>query len=118
MKHLIERLRLLFNNQASSTGEQTDFNFVKARKAIKKELMQSKETGKAIGIYCPAIGEGMFLTCVEDISTVDGEETVSLKPYDMQGILLQRNQLSLSEIKSVCLMNCLYKNPLFRELVH
>jgi hypothetical protein len=74
--------------------------------------------GKVIGIYCPALGEGMFLTGVDDILTVESEEIIVLKPYDMNGILLHRNTISITEIRSVCPFDSFYINPMIKNEKH
>lgn len=88
---------------------------VKQRRYIRKELFSSRATCKALGIYCPTLGEGMFLTAVDDMISGEKEEIVVLKPYDMNGILLPRTHLSISEIRSVCPFESLYENPLIKE---
>jgi hypothetical protein len=84
----------------------------KQRRAIREALAESRDTGKVIGIYSPVLGDGMFLTCVDEIYSQEKEEIVVLKPYDMNGVLLVRNTLSLSEIKSICPFESFYVNPL------
>jgi hypothetical protein len=84
----------------------------KHRKAIREALSESCATGKVVGVYSPVLGDGMFLTCVDQISVHERDEIVVLKPYDMNGVLLVRTDLSIAEIKSVCPFASFYINPL------
>lgn len=85
---------------------------IKQRKTIREALIESRGTGKVIGVYCPVLGEGMFLTCVDEVTAQGKDEIIVLKPYDMNGVLLVKNELSLSAIKSVCPFESFYVNPL------
>jgi hypothetical protein len=100
----------------------SNFQFIRSKKGILRELTFSKQTGYVIGINSPGLGEGMFLTTVADIFSVENEEIVVLKPYDIQGICLHRTHLSIDEIISVCPFNTEYVAPavpsLNKELVH
>jgi hypothetical protein len=87
---------------------------VKQRSMIRKQLTKSKGSGKVLGVYCPIIGNGMFLTGVDDIILADKQETVVLKPYDMNGILLIPNQVPLIAIRSVCPFESFYINPVVK----
>jgi hypothetical protein len=111
---LFEKFKEGFLSQFEATPTPTSpIKIVKQRKSIRKELMDCKENGKVLGIYCPAIGEGMFLAGIDDILITDkGEEVIVLCPYDMNGILIQRNQIAMSEIKSVCPFDTFYIHPI------
>jgi hypothetical protein len=118
MNSFIEKLRdgLLSSFEIPAhPHEPVKIKIVKQRKYIRKELLNSKETGTAIGVYCSALGEGMFLTAVDDIIGVENDEVVVLKPLDMNGIILQRNHIGLNEIQSVCPFDSLYSNPLIKK---
>jgi hypothetical protein len=78
-------------------------------------LTENKGSGKVLGVYCPIIGNGMFLTGVDDIILADKQETVVLKPYDMNGILLIPNQVPLTAIRSVCPFESFYINPIVKD---
>lgn len=85
--------------------------FLRSRKAILKELVRSRENRTVIGVYAAALGEGMFITSVDDIYVDDTEEIIVLKRYDLSGLILPRTELSLSEIQAICPFDLVYKNP-------
>jgi hypothetical protein len=116
----IERIRtyLSANSESLFAGLNPSLRMVKSRKGIIKELVNSKNTGTVLGIYCPALGEGMFLTGVEDFFTAGTEQIVELKRYDLNGVLLQRDHISLAEIKTVCPFRSMYTNPVFNKKTH
>lgn len=111
MINIMDNLKSLFKVQTGPTNSL--IRIIKNRKGVLKSLVDSHENGSVIGIYCPNLGEGMFLVGVEDISNEESEEVITFKKYDLNGILLQRNHVSVSEIKSVCPFNAPYVNPLF-----
>lgn len=83
---------------------------------ILKILMESKETGKAVGISSPLMGDGFFTTAVEDIILVDGETIISLIPYDSTGFMLPASKLKLSQITAVCPFRSKFNNPILKNL--
>ena len=85
--------------------------FIKPRKAILKALEDSKERGNFIGVYSRVFGEGMFLTCVDDIERDGKGEVIVFATYDMSGHILSRTRVSIEEIKMVCPFNKAYVNP-------
>jgi hypothetical protein len=95
--------------QTKSSG----LSFIKTNPEIFDLLTQSKATGALIGVYSPRLGEGMFLTRVESIhmETMHKEKIVVLNRYDMSGHILATTRVALSEIRTVCPFNQVYKNP-------
>ncbi len=83
---------------------------------ILKILIESKETGKAVGISSPLMGEGFFTTAVEDIILVEGETIISLTPYDSTGFMLPQSKLKLGQITAVCPFRSKFKNPILKNL--
>jgi hypothetical protein len=64
-------------------------------------LRHSKDHGNVIGISSPFLGNGIFITAVDDV--IENYETVVLlKPIDVNGGTLAKNILRLSEITSAC----------------
>src|SRR5688500_265286 len=120
--NLIEKVKALVLGQRElrfQNGdrlEMANLEIIKTRSEILKELNSSKALGKLIGVYASSIGEGMFLTGVEDVYKGEKEVIVVLKPYDVGGNILQRNYLSLSEIKGVCPFNYLYSHPFIEKI--
>jgi hypothetical protein len=85
---------------------------IRQRKTIRESLQESRLTGKVVGIYSAVLGEGMFLVCVDDIATLNEGEIITFKPYDMNGVLLVRNTIALTEIRSVCPFESFYIDPI------
>jgi hypothetical protein len=116
MRNLFTKLKEgLFPSFDSVVWEPASIRIIKLRSIIRKEILMSRDSGKVLGVYCPVLGDGMFLTCVDDVVNGDGQEIVVFKPYDMNGHLLQRNQLAIAEIRSVCPFDSYYVNPLIKE---
>jgi hypothetical protein len=117
--NIIEKLKTLIHSQQQKfiTHHPANFEFriTRKRKGILQELRWSKEHGKAVGIYSSILGEGMFVTGIEDIYEWDKDTIIVLKPYDLGGLVLQRNYLSLSEIKGICPFNFIYRHPLINK---
>jgi len=59
---------------------QTELN--RLRKATLKKLSRIKQTGQTIAISSPALGDGEFISSVEDIYTSGADEIVVLKWSD------------------------------------
>jgi hypothetical protein len=116
MKNFIEKLRDGIMSPFEHQPQQLNsLHLLKQRSLIRKQLIESKGTGKVLGVYCPIIGNGMFLTGVDDIILTDKHEMVVLKPYDMNGILLVPNQVPLTAIRSVCPFESFYINPIVKD---
>jgi hypothetical protein len=96
---------------ANKALDERSLNFLRSRTSIRDGLMRSKHSGTVIGVYSRALGEGMFITSVDDIYPDNDEEIIVLKRYDLSGLILQRTDLSLSEIKAVCVFDMIYRNP-------
>lgn len=75
---------------------------------ILRLLIHSKEYGNVVGLCSPTLGAGVFITAVENI-VHNYEVTVQLKPYDVNGVLLNTNILRLSDIKSACAFRSKYE---------
>jgi hypothetical protein len=115
MKQFVEKFKGILFKQIPSknSADQEELRFIRNRKGILSALSHSKESQNIIGIISPVLGEGMFLTAVDEIDITGQEAVVVLKQYDMSGHILVRTHLSLDEFKSVCLFQMLYKNPFF-----
>ena len=113
--NFIDKLRSIVfgpvKTQIQLTHGEKALEIIKNRSAILQELNLCKEKGRLVGIYAGPLGDGMFLTGIEDIYKWEKETIIVLKPYDIGGNILQRNYLSLSEIKGVCPFIYTYKNP-------
>jgi hypothetical protein len=94
------------------------FDFRVDPKDILKALLDSKDTGMAIGIKSVTLGKGMFVTVVDDILLGDGRDntTIILKGYDFTGHVLDTNTVRLTDIEGVCLFNSKFGNPIMKTL--
>jgi hypothetical protein len=96
----------------------TPFDFLKLPKDILKALLDSKESGTAIGIKSHVLGKGMFVTAVEDILIGDGNENtrIILKGYDFTGHILETNVVPFTDIEGVCVFDSKFGNPILRTI--
>jgi hypothetical protein len=89
-------------------------DFLKDPKDILVSLIHSRDHGNAVGIISPKLGEGVFITAVEDVRVSDTCEIV-LKMHDMTGFFLRTNMLKLSEITGVYPFQSEFKNPVLKK---
>jgi hypothetical protein len=114
MMTLMKKFKAVLQKHGSGMlTDTTELEFIKTRKLILRELATSRDAGTVVGINSPALGEGLFITAVEDLYSARGGDVVHLKPYAMSGHILPRTQLSLTEIRSVCSFKTIYRNPIF-----
>src|SRR5687768_16730523 len=117
MKSFAEKIKsLVLSKEERREQQYTPFDFVKTRKAVLKELIISKQSGNLLGLYSKALGEGMFLTGVEDIEQHGKEVVIVFSRYDMSGNILSRTRLSLGEIQMVCPFNQTYRHPIISSV--
>lgn len=90
----------------------TPFKFLKDRNGILKTLTESLASGKLVGVYSRALGEGMFLTGVANVEGEGKTKVITFETYDLSGQILNRTSVSLDEIKMVCPFEVQYINPL------
>jgi hypothetical protein len=80
--------------------------FVKIRKAILREITNSKRSGQLLSVNCTALGSGTLLTAVEDIYEAGKDEMmVVFKWYDKNSHILSMTHVSLDEISAVSPVN-------------
>jgi hypothetical protein len=116
MNPIIEKIKSLLGLNATIVRvESPPLDFVKSKKSILRELVFAKQSGNLIGIYCSALGEGMFLTGVEAIEPAMKDEVIVFGQYDLSGKILLRTELALEEIQMVCPFNKPYRSPFFRN---
>jgi hypothetical protein len=113
LKNFAEKIRSLIAPKKGAEKDHSPFEFVKSKKAILKELVISKKIKNVVGVYCDVLGEGMFLTAVEDIERTESAEIIVFYQYDITGRLLIRTRVELDKIQLVCPFNTTYENPLF-----
>jgi hypothetical protein len=81
-------------------------------------LYESKNRGTVVGISAPILGNGVFLTAVDDIKELDEDYSIQLKGYDITGYILERNRIRLSDIRAVCPFTSPFVNPYLKELTN
>lgn len=86
------------------------------REDIFQEVLKSKIHGNVIGINSARLGEGMFLTAVEDLLLDHQDLVVILKPYDTTGLFFPTNRIKLGEIRSVFPFQSPFVNPFLDKL--
>jgi hypothetical protein len=91
-------------------------NLTRESQEILKIIVSGKEQGNTIGISSPLLGEGFFITAVENIILEDGETTILFKPFDVTGFMLPTNKLRLAEIEAACPLISEFQNPVLRSL--
>jgi|GEM_PF-1301540 len=120
MKNIAENFKNLFETAPSGTsGTERNvgmrINIITSRRGIGKTLFESKETGKVVGVYSPALGEGMLLLGVHDVDANHSDPLIIFENYDLNGIRLQRNAIPLNEIRSVCPFDSGYEDPFAKK---
>jgi hypothetical protein len=93
-----------------------DFAFISEASEVLFALRESKTNGTVVGISAPILGNGVFLTAVQDIQPIDGDFLITLKGYDITGYILERNKIRLTGIRGVCPFRSVFKNPYLKEL--
>lgn len=78
-------------------------------------LNESKQSGTAVGINAPSLGNEIYITAVEDI-VIGKDITVILKNYDITGYILGTNKLKIGDIKSVYPFKSTFENPYMRTM--
>lgn len=77
-------------------------------------LTESKQSGTAVGISAPSLGDDeIYVTAVDDI-VVGQDIMIVLKNYDITGYMLGTNKLKIGDIKSVYPFKSPFENPYMR----
>lgn len=111
---MLTSVRKLFVREASRPEGLEQMKVIRSRKEMLRSITIARDSQCVLGIYSPALGDGMFFTGVLSIVDEHGEVIINFSQYDMNGVLLMRTELALSEIKSVCLFPFKYENPLIK----
>jgi hypothetical protein len=93
-----------------------EVKFLRNEKQMLHHIRLCKRSGGLIGVYADVLGQGMFLTTVEDIEEDDDGTAIVLKPFDMSGRLLKRSTLALKDINAICPFNQMYVEPRVQEI--
>jgi hypothetical protein len=94
-----------------------EYNFTSNPIEILEALTGSKHEEKMVALIVPSIGEGLFITAVDDIVEEGGEAWIILKHYDSTGFMIERNRIGLSEIVGACTLNSKWKNPFMKIVI-
>src|SRR5688572_17842845 len=95
-------LTKLFRKNERAQQTTGGLEFIRFKKNLINSLILAHKAGTAVGIYSNVLGDGMFVTGIEDIYDYEDDYIIHLKRYDVLGTILIRNTISLSEIKAVC----------------
>jgi hypothetical protein len=92
-----------------------DLAFISEQEEILKVLYESKNQGSVVGISASILGNGIFLTGVDNIIEANDNFIIVLKGYDVTGYILERNKIRLTDIRSVCPFKSKFTNPYLKE---
>jgi hypothetical protein len=90
--------------------------FLSAPQDVLNALNESKEQGTCIGIKCPALGDDILITAVDEITSDQGEPLIHFKYYDSSGYILPSHKARLSEIDLVCPFSTPFTNPYLNNI--
>jgi hypothetical protein len=90
--------------------------FISDPEQIHAALVESMTEASVVGISAPILGNGVFLTAVDNIIKNENDSTIVLKGYDITGYILERNKIKLSEIRAVFPFKSKFTNPYLKEL--
>lgn|SRR5690606_34778643 len=93
------------------------FNFARSRQRMLALLQESELNDTVVGIYAPVLGDGMFLTTVEQIHFLTGDTIVVLNQFELSGGLLHKSILSVNEIHTVCPFPVPYRHPILDNFI-
>jgi hypothetical protein len=84
------------------------------RSKIVEMLKYSQKHGSTIGIYAPVLGGGIYVTSIGNV--MPGEEAmVVLRSYDPSGVILNTNQVKLTDIRCVFPFQSVFENPYTKD---
>lgn len=120
MKKFTDRVKNFFPALTSSMLPETNpasFDFIRTKGKMLQEFEYCLRHRNLVGVYCPLLGNGMFLAGVENI--LCGEDRSSMIiffPYDMSGHRLARRSIELDEITMIVPFNNSYVSPAGLEI--
>jgi hypothetical protein len=115
MKNLTEKFKDLIPFLANSMMAQSSdasFDFIRSKKKMISELEYCLRKSNLVGVYCPLLGNGMFLVGVENIVYGDDGTLIVFYSQDMSGHTLSRRTLHIDEINMIVPFNNPYISPL------
>src|SRR6187551_1890270 len=93
--------RLNPNRPPSNLNVGENLNVRSEPQEILQALLDSKQSGTAIGIISSALGSDIFTTTVEDIIIHENATLIVLKRFDTTGYILPSYKINLLEILGV-----------------
>lgn len=93
-----------------------DLAFISDPLEMIETLIESQQNNTVVGISAPVLGNGVFLTSVDNIQPSGPDYIITLKGYDVTGYILERNKIRLSDIRAVCPFRSKFNNPYLKEL--
>jgi hypothetical protein len=115
MKKITEKLRGFLPALKESVLAETNpasFDFIRPKNTLLKEFEFCLREGNVAGIYCPLLGNGMFLVGVEKIIYGEnGSALIVFFTHDMSGHALARRRLSIEEITMIVPFNNAFVHP-------
>lgn len=115
MNSILDSVKNLISRPQQQDAASGALKVVRAKKDILKAIIHAKDSQSVLGVYAPALGEGLFLTGVLIVDTDHAEPVVTFSRYDLNRVYLNRTELGISEIKGVCVFNFRYANPLLQK---
>jgi hypothetical protein len=82
---------------------------------ILKILVSGKENGNTVGIKSRLLGDGFYITAVEEIILEEGSTTFLFMPFDITGFILPTRRLKLADIDAACPLISEFQNPILRN---
>jgi hypothetical protein len=95
-----------------TTMEHADF--VTDPQTILRLLTTSKNTSSMVAINSVILGSGTCVTAIKEI-ILDDDIKIVLSPYDINGHMLDRTTLHLSDIRSVLPFASKFTNPFLKK---
>jgi hypothetical protein len=117
MLNIVSKIQESLSGKSEANGKMT-FTFIQDKQEIFKALSNSLQRGTVIGVYSRALGEGLFLTGVDDIEHDGPRTTIVFETYDISGKPMPKTRIDASDIKTVCPFQIEYINPLLGKVKH
>jgi hypothetical protein len=115
MKNLTEKFKKIHTFLANAMVSETSFasfDFIRTKDHMLRELEYCRRASNLVGVYCPLLGNGMFLVGVEQIVTGDDGVLIIFHPSDMSGHTLSRRTLQIDEITMIVPFNNPFVQPI------
>jgi hypothetical protein len=108
MRNLPDQLKKIIpflTNKMLTEASSGSFDFIRSKKEMLKEFEYCLRERNLVGVYCPLLGNGMFLVGVENIVSGDEGSLIIFYSLDMSGHALSRRTLHVDEISMIVPFN-------------